>query len=236
MCDSDSSDGEYDGILKRALEVKMPDNFDPNSIPQNGNEYLHHVIYERSRCQKCVTVDIDRSKFKNKQTFRVQEEPIMKPPPRNFLPTSEWQIEKIKDFTDFRQYVHSQILEGSNITSFDDDNFIEKAKNETPIFSEITQFSQSCKITMLRIITNYLDSLQPGESIENKLGTWIYAILTLLETPLSPDYCYSLRELARKCSNIRSNLPENTEESLYVPLNLYICIIAIYFNQLDLSD
>lgn len=89
---------------------------------------------------------------------------------------------------------------------------------------------------MLQIISKHLDTLQPGETIGDNMGTWIYAILTLLEKPLSPSCCHTIREFAKRCSVVRSNLSENVEESAFAPLNLYICLIAKYFNQLDLAD
>lgn len=37
MCDYDDSSSDDDGgMLKRALDVSLPDNFDPNIIPQSG--------------------------------------------------------------------------------------------------------------------------------------------------------------------------------------------------------
>lgn len=121
-------------------------------------------------------------------------------------------------------------------TNFDELGFIEKVNNEIPIFSEITKYSQSAKIRMLQIISKHLDSMQLGESLGDNMGTWIYAILTLLEKPLSPSCCHTIREFAKRCSVVRSNLPDTVEESAYTPLNLYICLIAKYFHQLDLAD
>ncbi|KAJ8952786.1 hypothetical protein NQ318_008103 [Aromia moschata] len=164
------------------------------------------------------------------------EDNITKEAPKHCKPSREWQINTIDDFTVFREYVHSQISTEPSLSNFDEDNFIEYAKKQAPLFSIITQYSQSSKAQMLQIITKYVDLLKPNESIEDNLGTWVYAILALLEIPLSPNCCYLLREFARKCNIIRSQLPDNAKESLYMPLNLFICIIAIYFNQLDLVD
>lgn len=152
------------------------------------------------------------------------------------LPSEEWQTEKLQDFGEFRQYIHSKILTEPTETSFDEAAFIERSKSEIPTFSEITKYSQSSKIRMLQIITRYLDNLTPGESMCDNMGTWVYAILTLLEIPLSPSCCHTIREFAKKCSVVRSNLSDTVEGSAYIPLNLYICLIARYFNQLDLAD
>ncbi|KAJ8928142.1 hypothetical protein NQ314_019322 [Rhamnusium bicolor] len=205
MSESGSSDEECVGLLKKAIDVELPANFNPNSVPQNGEEYLHHVNTKRVAPDYC-------------------------------LPTKEWQDNKIEDFTDFRKYVHSKITSEPTVTSFNEECFIEKVRNEIPVFSQVTQYSQASKIRMLQIIAKYLEALSPGESIEDNMGTWIYAILTLLEIPLSPSCCHTLREFAKKCAVLRSNLPNSVNESLYTPLNLYICLVARYFNQLDLAD
>ncbi|XP_018575992.1 gem-associated protein 2 [Anoplophora glabripennis] len=236
MSESDTSEEECEGLLKKALQVEFPENFNPNSVPQNGQEYLHHVIYERRRCRKLVTANIDTDRFKSKQTIHIALDNSKKEAPKYCIPSEEWQIEKLNDFSEFRQYVHSKILEEPTETNFDELGFIERIKGETPVFSEITKYSQSSKIRMLQIITKYLDNLEPGESIYGNMGTWVYAILTLLEKPLSPSYCHTIREFAKRCSVVRFNLSETVEESAYTPLNLYICLIAKYFNQLDLAD
>lgn len=88
MSSFDSS-SEEEGILKKALDVELPEDFDPSKAPTTGNklkhsfvylpfnwvllgeEYLHHVMYERKQCRKWVTVDIDRSRFKNKETIQI---------------------------------------------------------------------------------------------------------------------------------------------------------------------
>lgn len=124
----------------------------------------------------------------------------------------------------------------SHQTNFNEEQFIENILQNGPSYSELKQYAQCSKIRMLQLITKYLDRVKPGESINGNLGGWIYGILSLLEIPLSPSSCHTLRELAKRCVIVRSKLQENCNENLYIPLNLFICIVARYFNQLDLSD
>ncbi|RZC40640.1 SIP1 domain containing protein [Asbolus verrucosus] len=35
---------------------------------------------------------------------------------------------------------------------------------------------------------------------------------------------------------VRSNLDTDAAEEFYMPLNLFICIVARFYNQLDLAD
>jgi len=66
-------------------------------------------------------------------------------------------------------------------------------------------------------------------------GRWLYALLAVLEKPLSPEACFSVRQLARLCCNLRASL-ESSEDSQLVHLNLLICLVARYFDQIDLAD
>lgn len=44
-----------DGFTKLALAVpELEENFDPNFIPENGEQYLQQVIYERKNCPTVV--------------------------------------------------------------------------------------------------------------------------------------------------------------------------------------
>lgn len=47
---------EKEVFQRQALEIQEPgDNFDPKALPQNGEEYLMHMLYERKRCPAVVT-------------------------------------------------------------------------------------------------------------------------------------------------------------------------------------
>lgn len=82
-------DEDY-GILKKALDVEIPDDFDPTKVPQNGQytfqaecpiftyftvlgeEYIQLVMYEAQHCDEWIKADIDTSKFSKNQTFKVE--------------------------------------------------------------------------------------------------------------------------------------------------------------------
>lgn len=117
-----------------------------------------------------------------------------------------------------------------------DSHWKEKLKNNVPTLSQILDMGQETKFKILDIILNSLSELNDGDSFTYATGIWIYSILSTIEIPLSPHMCYCLRDLARKCVNLRSKLKMDCDESIYLPLNLIICIIANYFRQKDLSD
>lgn len=45
MSESDTSEEGCEGLLKKALKVDFPENFDPNSVPQSGKIILHHSFF-----------------------------------------------------------------------------------------------------------------------------------------------------------------------------------------------
>ncbi|XP_060528979.1 gem-associated protein 2 [Cylas formicarius] len=230
MSDSDSST-ENIGILKKALDVTLPEDFNPNSVPTNGEEYLHHVIYERTRHKKCVKADKDFSAFKKNQTIHVTDENHIQKSLDKFYPTAEWEERVLKDFIQVRQFIEKH-LPSQPIKC----NFSNELLDKTPpLFSEISTYSQSGKLIMLQQLSRSLDHFDPDVGISDNIGARVYAILALLGVPLSPDSCYNLREFAKKCANVRAKLNSETKEQIYAPLNLFICIITKHFAQCDLA-
>lgn len=55
-----------------------------------------------------------------------------------------------------------------------------------------------------RILEYLVEHVATQKKIEYQLGQWIYALLVILEMPLTPDVCSCLRSLARTCSVMRA--------------------------------
>uniref|UniRef100_A0AAR5QHK4 Gem-associated protein 2 n=1 Tax=Dendroctonus ponderosae TaxID=77166 RepID=A0AAR5QHK4_DENPD len=233
MATSESSDDEC-GVMRKALDVSLPDDFDPESIPQTGEEYLHHVIYERTnKCRKWVTAEGDFTKYKKNQTVHVTIETESPKALEKFCPSKSWQDNALQDYIQLRTFLSNTQQPNPTDQSICKKSFWKSIEKTRPSFSEITQYSQAAKILMLAEITKYLENVR---IVSETVGVWIYAILALLEKPLSPDCCYKLRQFAKKCIELRAALKEEDEVSLANPLNLFICVIARFFNQLDLAD
>lgn len=82
---SSSDDEDNDGILKQAFEVQISRDFNPNSTPRDGknsvnydrlfcksvlgHEFLQHVIYERKKCKKLVTSDVNPDNYIKNRTI-----------------------------------------------------------------------------------------------------------------------------------------------------------------------
>lgn len=64
---------DLDTFQQQALEVRQPDqDFDPESIPQNGEEFLMKVIYERNHCP-AVLVKPPEGKHSKPNTVTIPE-------------------------------------------------------------------------------------------------------------------------------------------------------------------
>lgn len=218
-----------------------------------GEEYLHHVIYERKHCKEWVTVDIDRTKFESKRTVLVeevtqhvvknamrtknllQEEPVPKAH-ESLLPSKDWQQQQIKDFLLLRKYVAEKAQAEPQVNLIHESHWEDKLSNDKPTFSEIVDLKQSAKLRLLQFIYKKLCSIPEGYSIHYNVAKWTYALLAALELPLSPINYHELRLFAKELARIRSHLSADSNKDDSVPLNLFICLIGRVFGQLDLAD
>ncbi|GAB1297459.1 Gem-associated protein 2 [Apodemus speciosus] len=66
-------------------------------------------------------------------------------------------------------------------------------------------------------------------------GRWFYALLACLEKPLLPEAHSLIRQLARRCSEVRLLVGSKDDERVPA-LNLLICLVSRYFDQRDLAD
>lgn len=78
----------------------------------------------------------------------------------------------------------------------------EEQKETVPTLGIIFSLNQP----MVEQILEYLiEHIGVQKQINHKLGQWLYALLVILEMPLTPEMCSCLRSLARTCSVIRAN-------------------------------
>lgn len=151
------------------------------------------------------------------------------------MPTKQWQIEKLEDFSKLRKFIELKNINGTKEISHIM-RWKETVMSKPPAFMEIATLSQSSKIQLLQLISQIIGELDTCTTISDATGTWIYGLLATLDIPLSPGACYHLRELSRKCSIVRSRLSTSSCKNMYIQLNLFICIVSNYFKQLDLAD
>lgn len=111
-----------------------------------------------------------------------------------------------------------------------------------------------------QVLEYLVEAVEDKKEIGQGFGEWIFGLLVALELPLTPDTCSCLRSLARACSIIRANMVIDFSSIILVmkfsvlikswyyfqqvetnvkeiaALNLFICLVARYFRQMDLVD
>ncbi|XP_029349842.1 gem-associated protein 2 isoform X2 [Echeneis naucrates] len=100
-----------------------------------------------------------------------------------------------------------------------------------PFLSIVSRLNQSTVLMVLEILISWFEE----RSFTPQLGRWLYALLACMEKPLLPEAHSSIRQLARRCAQLRSTL-ESQEDERLPALNLLICLVARYFEQNDLAD
>ncbi|XP_068626611.1 gem-associated protein 2 [Battus philenor] len=225
---------------------QITSNVELKDIPTTGEEYLLKVIKERENYSQVTKCDQDISKFAKNQSRFVKELPRAHVAD-NLKPTIEWQNIQVADFSDIRMYISRLLSKKSQWSGsvktiqIEQDNlkgwkrFFEK--NE-PTLSCVLGLPHTLLDRALEILTDIIGDVQPGNTIDHKTGQWIYAFLACTRQPLLSDTTSILRNLARKCAEIRSHLNPDEEHSkeAVAPLNIFICLVSRYFRQFDLAD
>lgn len=215
--------------------------------PSSGQEYIKRVVIEARQCADVVVADLDLSCIK-KPTKAIETLAGCVQAPASLKPTIEWQQYQSSDFSKLRLYVSqlkNEIVTGKrkwrppdiNLPDIDDQNAwisfcLGGEKKLEPTLNTLFCFNQSSIEQVLEYLVQFVET---ERKIQYKIGQWIYVLLVLLEQPLQPDTCSCLRSLARACSVIRADSRELDAQELGA-LNLFICLVARYFRQLDLAD
>ncbi|XP_023946806.2 gem-associated protein 2 [Bicyclus anynana] len=242
--DDDDSDSLSFTCFQIGPEVELKE------VPTNGEEYLLKVKKEREKYSAVSKCNKDYSKFARNQSQFVEELPHAKAPD-NLKPTIEWQNIQVADFSEVRMYISRLLSKKSNWppnmkkldTYFNDKRnstalWLNLFETEDSTLSLAISIPQAFTDRGLQVLTNMLDRVKPGETINDRIGRWIYALLACIRQPLLSDTISILRDLARKCAEIRSHLSTEGETSNFAaaPLNLFICLVSRYFRQYDLAD
>ncbi|XP_036881429.1 gem-associated protein 2 isoform X2 [Manis javanica] len=187
------------------------------------------------------------------------------PAPKGYSPTLQWQQQQVAQFSAVRQSVNrhrshwkSQQLD-SNVTmpkSEDEEGWkkfclgerlcaegaVGPATSESsgidyvkigfpPLLSIVSRMNQATVTSVLEYLSNWF-----GErDFTPELGRWFYALLACLEKPLLPEAHSLIRQLARRCSEVRL-LVDSKDDERVPALNLLICLVSRYFDQRDLAD
>ncbi|XP_053553888.1 gem-associated protein 2 isoform X1 [Bombina bombina] len=100
-----------------------------------------------------------------------------------------------------------------------------------PLLSIVSRMSQATVTSVLEYLVNWFEE----RDFTPELGRWLYALLACLEKPLLPEAHSLIRQLARRCSQVRAGVEHKDDERVSA-LNLFICLVGRYFEQRDLAD
>ncbi|XP_004399834.1 PREDICTED: gem-associated protein 2 isoform X1 [Odobenus rosmarus divergens] len=241
----------------------LTESFDPSVPPRTPQEYLRRVQIEAAQCPDVVVAQIDPKKLKRKQSVNVSPSGCQ-PAPEGYSPTLQWQ-QQLAQFSSVRQSVirhrshwKSQQLD-SNVAmpkSEDEEGWKKFCLGERlyaegavgpatsegpgidyvqigfpPLLSIVSRMNQATVTSVLEYLSNWF-----GErDFTPELGRWLYALLACLEKPLLPEAHSLIRQLARRCSEVRL-LVDSKDDERVPALNLLICLVSRYFDQRDLAD
>ncbi|MEE6512335.1 hypothetical protein FKM82_019282 [Ascaphus truei] len=216
-------------LMPRLLPVgdcDILEDFDPAVPPRTPQEYLRRVQLEAARCPDVVIAQIDPKKLRKKQTVSIALSGCH-PAPEGYSPSFRWQQQQVAQFSAVRQSLNkhrshwkSQPLD-SNVTMV----------GFPPLLSIVSRMSQATVTSVLEYLVNWFEE----RDFTSELGRWLYALLACLEKPLLPEAHSLIRQLARRCSEVRA-MVEHKEDERVSALNLFICLVGRYFEQRDLAD
>ncbi|XP_074548220.1 gem-associated protein 2 [Halichoeres trimaculatus] len=238
---------------------------DLNGPPRNPREYLRQVQLEASLCPEVVVAQIDPRKLKKKQTVNASVAGCHAAPAgfSPSLSWQQQQVGNFSDVRQSiaknRKHWSSQSLDDNVIMPklTDDEGwkkfclgekiYLGASSDHTdtepelgldyskigfpPFLSIVSRLNQSTVLMVLEVLISWFEE----HEFTPQLGRWLYALLACLEKPLLPEAHSSIRQLARRSAQLRSELESEDDEKL-PPLNLLICLVARYFEQNDLAD
>ncbi|XP_073838044.1 gemin 2 isoform X2 [Musca autumnalis] len=257
---------DLETFQQQALEIREPgENFDPTAPPQNGEEFLMHMLYERKHCP-AVVVKKPPKKVKPVNGVNNQLEEFELNPDivvdRDLLPTKEWKDAQSQGFLRTRSKI---LMLRQHLASHNYDNNLEPplisdegawlkfCRENPPKLSVILRLKQRTLEQLLNMISEWLKGEHMEEvacssssaaanhavldlsNSEQWLGSWLYAVLSCLHLPLEPNIHSTLRDIARTAMRLRSRL-KSQEFQKAIPYNLFIYLIARVFDQLDLME
>uniref|UniRef100_A0A3Q3W2P3 Gem-associated protein 2 n=1 Tax=Mola mola TaxID=94237 RepID=A0A3Q3W2P3_MOLML len=250
---------DVEELMPRLLPVDFgadAGDLDLNGPPRNPREYLRQVQLEASLCPEVVVAQIDPKKLKKKQTVNASVAGCHAAPV-GFSPSLIWQQQQVGNFSDVRQVqlkpfffllqIHicvsgwKRFCLGEMVclgtSSCPTDAELEPAIDYNkvlgfpPFLSIVSRLNQSTVLMVLEILISWFEE----HNFVPQLGCWLYSLLACLEKPLLPEAHSSIRQLARRCAQLRSTL-ENEEDEKLPALNLLIFCIGLVKLHLIISQ
>ncbi|RWS08703.1 gem-associated protein 2-like protein [Dinothrombium tinctorium] len=252
MFSDDECDEDVEYGMCRVLPVSSFTQYDPSKPPTTGADYLRRVQLEAMKCPDIVVADLNVEEYNNKRTLVLTESNGFIKASKDICPSLEWQRQQVADFNQLRLKIADIKLklaksqrDARYAKLVKSKRFLENYKScknneqqfaffeyERPLLKSLLQLSQN---DIHNILVDHIRWIkQAGYSYFR--GLWIYSLLAFLEKPLQSEVYSTLRDLSRLCSVERSSATFSSDSEEMTSLNLIICLIGRYFNQLDMVD
>jgi len=253
--------GNFDESEKAEIDLTQP--------PTSGEAYLRQVIVGRERCQPIVVANRDFTSYTAKRTSQIPADllPEIAPDQSNSppFPPKSWRQQQRNKFDDLRWELtqkRNKILE--KVTSkirfpnLGNEEGWKKFCFETCTPQITDQCSKNSDLLKLHSGTppllTIIASLSPAQAtdlfefqvawfVEEGYRAdrmhWLYALMLLIEKPLTPEACSALRDMARALTKIRQAISADDKseetEAILKACNLFLCLVVEYFGQRDLA-
>ncbi|XP_012622516.2 gem-associated protein 2 isoform X4 [Microcebus murinus] len=224
-------------LMPRLLPVEpcdLTEAFDPSVPPRTPQEYLRRVQIEAAQCPDVVVAQIDPKKLKRKQSVNISSVNKHRSHWKSQQLDSNVTMPKSEDEEGWKKFCLGERLcaEGAIGPATNESPGIDYVQiGFPPLLSIVSRMNQATVTSVLEYLSNWF-----GErDFTPELGRWLYALLACLEKPLLPEAHSLIRQLARRCSEVRL-LVDSKDDERVPALNLLICLVSRYFDQRDLAD
>ncbi|EJW79279.1 hypothetical protein WUBG_09813 [Wuchereria bancrofti] len=223
--------------------------------PRDPSHYLQQVSVSRARCPEVVTAKTIPQKI---ASSAISEDLLF-----SCEPPSEWSVAMSNKFSMQRSLVDAEKWRWRKTITFkwpslkdpeewrvfcleERINSFPMKANDVPRFAHhrgnppTLQLVFSLSEQQVNILIQYLIDVQVflEEGYTRPLFEWIYALMLVLQKPLTHNVCSAIRQLAKHSRVLRNTLDEKTQSgsTMREEFSLFIAIVGVYFEQLDIAD
>ncbi|CAG9534834.1 unnamed protein product [Cercopithifilaria johnstoni] len=221
--------------------------------PRDPSHYLQQVSMSRARCPEVVSAKTIPTKI---ASSAISEDLLF-----SCEPPSEWSVAMSNKFSMQRSLVNAQKWRWKKTITFkwpslkDPDEWrvfcLEERNNSFPTkVGDASRFAHhrgnpptlqlvfSLSEQQVNTVIQYLIDVFLEVGYTRPLFEWIYALMLVLQKPLTHNVCSSIRQLAKHSRVLRNTLNEETQSgsTMHEELSLFIAVVGVYFEQLDIAD
>ncbi|VIO92012.1 survival of motor neuron protein-interacting protein 1, putative [Brugia malayi] len=211
--------------------------------PRDPSHYLQQVSVSRARCPEVVTAKTIPQKI---ASSAISEDLLF-----SCEPPSKWSIAMSNKFSMQRSLVDAQKWRWRKTITFkwpslkDPEEWrvfcLEERINSFPIkVNDIPRFAhhRGNPPTLQLVFSLSEQQVFLEEGYTRPLFEWIYALMLVLQKPLTHNVCSAIRQLAKHSRVLRNTLDEKTQSgsTMHEEFSLFIAVVGVYFEQLDIAD